>query len=199
MSFNGFRLIPQALDPQAQAALVGAVMAAAKDAPFHSPMTPWGKPMSVGQTSFGPLGWISDQSGYRYAPAHPLTGRPWPPMPEALLRLWERFSGCERAPDSCLINLYRPGARMGLHVDADEADDAVPVVSISLGDTGVFRIGGRRRGDPTRTLRLASGDVCVLAGDSRRAYHGIDRIIPGSSTLAPGGGRINLTLRRAMA
>lgn len=199
MSFNGFRLIPQALGPTAQAALVDAVAAVAGDAPFHFPLTPWGKPMSVGQTSFGPWGWVSDRGGYRYEAAHPLTGRPWPAMPPVLLEVWARFSGCERAPDSCLVNRYERGARMGLHVDADEPDDQVPVVSISLGDTALFRLGGTRRGDPTRTVRLASGDVCVLAGAARRAYHGVDRIIPGSSRLVPGGGRINLTLRRAMA
>jgi len=153
--------------------------------------------MSVTQTSFGPLGWVSDAAGYRYAAVHPLTGRPWPPMPPVLLDLWARFAGADRAPDSCLVNFYRQGARMGLHVDADEADDTVPVLSISLGDTAIFRLGGVRRGDPTRSLRLASGDVCVLGGAARRAYHGVDRIIPGSSRLIAGGGRINLTLRRA--
>ena len=118
-------------------------------------------------------------------------------MPASLLALWDSFAACDRPPDSCLINRYRDGARMGLHVDADEADDGVPVLSISLGDTAIFRLGGRRRGDPTRTVRLASGDICLLAGDARRAYHGVDRILPRSSRLIPGGGRINLTLRRA--
>jgi DNA oxidative demethylase len=197
MRFNGFRLIPQALDDVAQAGLVAAVMAAAEAAPFHTPMTPYGRRMSVGQTSFGPMGWVSDASGYRYDPVHPLTGRPWPAMPEVLLDLWARHAGADRAPDSCLVNLYRGTARMGLHVDADEADRTVPVLSISLGDTAVFRLGGERRSDPTRSVRLASGDVCVLGGDARRAYHGIDRILAGSSRLIEGGGRINLTLRRA--
>lgn len=198
MTLQGFRLIPQALDPATQAALVEAALDAARTAPFHSPMTPWGKPMSVGQTSFGPLGWVSDRGGYRYAPLHPLTGRPWPAAPPLLQQLWARFAGAAPAPDSCLVNLYREDARMGLHVDADEADDQVPVVSISLGDTAIFRLGGLRRGDPTRTVRLASGDVCVLEGRLRRAYHGVDRILAGSSRLVPGGGRINLTLRRAL-
>jgi len=197
MSFNGFRLIPQALEEAAQAELVAAVMAAAQAAPFHSPMTPYGRPMSVGQTSFGPLGWVSDATGYRYDPVHPLTGLPWPAMPQALLDLWARYAEADRPPDSCLINLYRGSARMGLHVDADEADHAVPVLSVSLGDTAIFRLGGERRGDPTRSVRLASGDVCVLGGAARRSYHGVDRIIAGSSRLIEGGGRINLTLRRA--
>ena len=198
MSFNGFRLMAQALDGETQARLVAEVLAAAEAAPFHSPMTPYGRAMSVGQTSFGPLGWVSDASGYRYERTHPLTGRPWPAMPQALLDIWARCAEADRPPDSCLVNLYRGSARMGLHVDADEADRAVPVLSISLGDTAIFRLGGESRRDPTRAVRLASGDVCVLGGASRRAYHGVDRIIGGSSRLIEGGGRINLTLRRAM-
>ena len=197
MSFNGFRLIPQALDAPAQAALAEAVAIAARGAPFYRPVTPSGRPMSVEQTSFGPLGWITDPDGYRYEALHPVTGKAWPPAPQILLALWARYGDDPRALDSCLINRYRESARMGLHQDADEVDQTVPVVSISLGDTAIFRLGGLARGDPTTSVRLASGDVCVLAGASRRAYHGVDRIIAGSSRLIEGGGRISLTLRRA--
>jgi DNA oxidative demethylase len=197
MEIKGFRFFPAAIDPPGQTALVEAVMVAAKSAPFYRPVTPGGKAMSVEQTSFGPLGWTTDRAGYRYEAHHPLTGAPWPPMPAALLEIWDRYAEAELPPDSCLINLYRDGAKMGLHQDADEADFDVPVLSISLGDTGLFRLGGTSRQDPTRTLRLASGDVCRLGGPSRRAFHGVDRIIAGSSRLIPGGGRINLTLRRA--
>ena len=111
--------------------------------------------------------------------------------------LWRRLADAAVPPDACLVNFYRGDARMGLHQDRDEADFSVPVLSVSLGDTAVFRLGGPRRGDPTRSLRLSSGDVCVLGGPARLAFHGIDRVIPGSSRLIPGGGRINLTLRRA--
>jgi alkylated DNA repair protein (DNA oxidative demethylase) len=197
MEIKGFRFYAAAIDPDSQSALVEAAMAAAETAPFYRPITPGGKPMSVWQTSFGPLGWTTDRAGYRYEPRHPETGAPWPAMPELLLALWSRYAGADRPPDSCLINLYRNGAKMGLHQDADEADFEVPVLSISLGDTAIFRLGGPSRRDPTRTLRLASGDVCVLGGEARRAYHGIDRILEGSSRRVPGGGRINLTLRRA--
>jgi alkylated DNA repair protein (DNA oxidative demethylase) len=197
MQFNGFPLHPGALDAEAQGRLVAAALAAAESAPLHHQQTPGGKAMLVAQTSFGPWGWVSDRSGYRYADRHPLTEEAWPPMPAELLALWDRFAGGAAPPDSCLINLYRGTAKMGLHRDADEADPAAPVVSISLGDTAVFRLGGLDRGDPTRSFRLASGDVCLLAGASRRAFHGVDRILPGSSRLVPGGGRINLTLRRA--
>jgi alkylated DNA repair protein (DNA oxidative demethylase) len=197
MEIKGFRFHAAAIDLAGQSALVKAVMAAAEVAPFYRPITPGGKPMSVWQTSFGCLGWITDRAGYRYEPRHPETGAPWPAMPEAMLTLWERYAGSDRPPDTCLVNLYREGAKMGLHQDADEADFGVPVLSISLGDTAMFRLGGPSRRDPTRTLRLASGDICVLGGEARRAYHGVDRIRAGSSRLVPGGGRINLTLRRA--
>jgi alkylated DNA repair protein (DNA oxidative demethylase) len=197
MAFKGFQLHPGLIGPAEQASLVQAVFEAARAAPFHRPQTPWGKPMSVEQTSFGPLGWVSDKAGYRYAAAHPLTGEAWPAMPPMLAAIWTRLAPDAPMADSCLINLYREGAKMGLHQDADEADRSAPVVSISLGDMAVFRLGGPRRDDPTRSLRLASGDVCVLAGEARMAFHGVDRILPGSSRLVPGGGRINLTLRRA--
>jgi alkylated DNA repair protein (DNA oxidative demethylase) len=199
MEFNGFRLFSGAIDAGAQSALVDEVLAAANAAPFYRPMTPSGKPMSVEQTSLGALGWITDAKGYRYEPRHPITGKPWPPMPASLLALWTNYAGDAPAPDSCLVNLYRDSARMGLHTDSDEEDLSAPVLSISLGDTAVFRLGGVSRRDPTRTVRLNSGDVSLLAGAARRFHHGVDRILAGSSRLVPGGGRINLTLRRARA
>jgi alkylated DNA repair protein (DNA oxidative demethylase) len=113
-----------------------------------------------------------------------------------LLAAWNELGGYAHPPESCLVNCYGPTARMGLHQDRDEQDFAAPVVSLSLGDTGLFRIGGTKRGDPTRSLRLASGDALVLGGEARLAFHGIDRILPGTSTLLPESGRINLTMRR---
>jgi alkylated DNA repair protein (DNA oxidative demethylase) len=159
-------------------------------------VTPGGRPFSVEMTHLGPLGWVSDRAGYRYQPTHPVTGGPWPPIPGALLVLWSDLTGWPDPPDACLVNLYRGEARMGLHQDRDEQDHSAPVLSVSLGDAAVFRI-GPAGGGPTRTVRLASGDVCALTGPARLARHGIDRVIAGSSTLVPGGGRINLTLRRA--
>jgi alkylated DNA repair protein (DNA oxidative demethylase) len=194
---TGFTLLPGRLSPEDQAGLVACVLDAARDAPFHAQVTPGGKPMSVETTGLGTLSWVSDRLGYRYEPRHPLTGRPWPPLPPLLQALWAELADPVVPADACLVNLYRPGARMGLHRDEDEADFAFPVLSVSLGDTAVFRIGGLTRKAPTRSLRLASGDVCLLAGDARLAYHGVDRILPGSSRLVPGGGRINITLRRA--
>ena len=193
---EGFRLWPGALCATAQSGLLAGVLAAVEQSPFFRPVTPGGRPFSVEMTNLGPLGWVSDRAGYRYQPTHPVTGVPWPPMPETLLTLWSDLTGWSEPPDACLVNLYRGEARMGLHQDRDEQDHSAPVLSVSLGDTAVFRIGAAG-GGPTRTVRLASGDVCALTGPARLARHGIDRVIAGSSTLVPGGGRINLTLRRA--
>jgi alkylated DNA repair protein (DNA oxidative demethylase) len=147
-------------------------------------------------TNCGPLGWVSDRSGYRYQPTHPRTGRSWPAIPEILFIAWKELAAFRHPPEACLINHYGPGSKMGLHQDRDEEDFTAPVVSLSLGDTCLFRVGGTNRSDPTRSFPLASGDAVVLAGKSRLAFHGVDRIVPGSSTLWPDGGRINLTLRR---
>ncbi len=197
MTLAGFRLFPGRLTPEAQEALAKAAFRAAEEGPFYRPMTPTGRPMSVEMTNFGPLGWVTDTGGYRYEPRHPLTGRNWPAMPQALIDLWRALAGAPTDADCCLVNLYRDGARMGMHQDRDEADFSFPVLSVSLGDTAVFRLGGETRAAPSRTLRLASGDVCILGGDARLAFHGVDRTLAGSSRLIPGGGRLNLTLRRA--
>jgi len=195
----GFDLWPGFLGPEAQGDLVRLALAAFEIAPPARYETAYGKAMSVAMSNFGPLGWTSDRAGYRYADRHPATGRPWPDMPQVLLDLWAALGDPEVPPDSALINLYRGDARMGLHQDRDEADPRFPVLSVSLGDTAMFRIGGTARKDPTRSLKLSSGDVCRLSGPSRLAFHGVDRILPGSSGLIPEGGRINITLRRASA
>jgi DNA oxidative demethylase len=196
---DGFKLWPGLLDATVQRALLDEVRARLEAAPPYRPITPGGKPMSVEMTCFGPLGWITDRGGYRYQPTHPTTGAPWPDIPPLLLDLWAKHANAPGPPDACLVNFYGPGSRMGLHQDRDEADFGFPVLSVSLGDTAVFRVGGPRRSDPTRSVRLASGDVCLLSGAARLAHHGIDRVLTGSSQLLPAGGRINLTLRRAAA
>lgn len=156
-----------------------------------------GKAFSVRMSNCGPLGWVSDKvGGYRYQAMHPVTGEPWPEMPQLLMDLWRELTGYPHPPEACLINFYAGGTKMGSHVDRDEADRAAPVLSVSLGDSAVFHVGGPKRGDPKTRVTLASGDVLLLEGPSRFAYHGIDRILPGTSDLIPDGGRINLTLRR---
>lgn len=194
MKIGGFELFKGHLSPAEQANLVAELRNVAQVAPMRSPVTRWGKPMSVKMTSAGRVGWISDRRGYRYELKHP-DGMEWPPIPASILALWHEITGLERAPDCCLINYYGEGARMGLHQDKDEIDFSYPVVSLSLGDDGLFRMGGTERGGKTQSVWLTSGDVLVMGGAARLAYHGVDRIRFGSSSLLPDGGRINVTLR----
>lgn len=194
----GITLTPGYLDRAAQDEVLAAVRAVIAAAPLYVPRMPRsGKPMSVTMTNCGSLGWVTDaERGYRYQTTHPVTGAPWPPIPEIILKAWRELVGYPHLPQACLINFYGADARLGLHQDKDEQVFSAPVVSLSLGDTGLFRVGGLKRSDPTRSLRLASGDAVVLGGAGRLAFHGVDRITPGTSTLLPEGGRINLTLRR---
>ncbi len=191
---RGFEIHKGFLDVGAQAAMIDDLREVMQSAPPFSPETPYGKPMSVRMTSAGEYGWFSDVSGYRYVDRHP-SGAAWPAIPKRVLEVWQAVSGVDRAPESCLINFYGEGARMGMHRDTDEADMHWPVVSISLGDDGLFRIGNDTRGGATDTIWLASGDVVVMGGDARRAYHGVDKIRFKSSGLLPKGGRVNVTLR----
>ena len=181
-----------------QAKLLDALRAVMEEAPLFTPTMPRsGKPMSVRMTNCGLLGWVTDKErGYRYQPTHPVTGKPWPAMPEVLLKLWREVAGYPAPPEACLVNYYSGDAKMGLHQDKDEEDFAAPVVSVSLGDSAIFRVGGLTRKDKAQSLELKSGDVVLLGCDDRLAFHGIDRILPGTSALLPEGGRLNLTLRR---
>ena len=204
---------PGYLDAAAQRALAADLAAILHEAPPFTPTMPrTGKPFSVRMSNCGPLGWVSDRAGYRYQAGHPETGRPWPSMPAAVTRAWAELAGCPAEPEACLVNLYAPGTRMGLHQDRDEAEFAAPVLSLSLGATALFRYGGLRRSDPTRSVRLSSGDALVIGGPSRLIFHGVDRLFPAAPAdlLAPEagpvlpdavapGGRLNLTLRRVSA
>jgi alkylated DNA repair protein (DNA oxidative demethylase) len=194
---SGFAHYPLYFSPDEQSALIEAVKTGVKDAPFFQPTMPrTGTPLSVVMSNFGPLGWVTDKDrGYRYQATHPNTGGPWPALPPALLALWQDVTDWAGPPEACLINWYREGSKMGLHVDQDEAATTAPVVSVSLGDPALFRIGRQTRGGKTQGLKLLSGDVVVLAGEARQCYHGVSRIYYGESALVPRGGRINLTLR----
>lgn len=194
---SGLLLYPQALDRAAQEGLLAEVRDAVRAAPLFKPKMPkTGKEWTVRMTNCGALGWVSDINGYRYQPNHPDTHAPWPAMPDHVMRLWDTYAPHSAAPEACLINFYEPTARMGLHQDRDEADFTAPVVSVSLGDTCLFRYGGLKRNDPTKSVKLTSGDVVIIGGASRLCFHGVDRIMGGTSTLLPNHGRINLTLRR---
>lgn len=194
LMIRGMRLYRNWLDRAAQAALLADLRELVARAPLFSPRTARGKPMSVRMTSAGRFGWYSDEKGYRYVERHP-SGAEWPSIPQHALAAWTSLAGATRAPECCLLNWYAPQARMGLHQDRDEADFSQPVLSISLGDDGLFRIGNASRGGPTESVWLKSGDVVVMGGDARLLFHGIDRIAAGTSTLLGQAGRINLTLR----
>ena len=195
---NGVRHAPEYLDRAQQEVLVEAIRAVVAEAPLFVPVMPGtGKPMSVRMTNCGQLGWVTDKErGYRYQSTHPETGKPWPAMPEQLLDIWRDVSGSQKLPEACLVNFYDDAARMGMHQDRDEQDLETAVVSISLGNACLFRVGGTSRKDRTQSFRLSSGDVVVLGGEGRLCFHGVDRIYPSTSTLLKNGGRINLTLRR---
>ena len=195
---NGAKWIPGCLDKAQQEALVETIRVIASRAPLFVPRMPkTGKPMSVRMTNCGELGWVTTkEEGYRYQSMHPVTGEPWPEIPQILLDLWELYADYPKPPQACLVNFYEPTAKMGLHQDKDEQNFDAPVLSVSLGDTCLFRIGGENRKDPTKSFKLESGDVMLLTGKSRMAFHGVDRIYPGTSTLLKQDGRINLTLRR---
>jgi len=186
-----------AFEAAPQATLRDEIRKITTKAPLYTPTMPrTGKPWTVRMTNCGPLGWVSDRSGYRYQPTHPDTGEPWPAIPQMLLDLWDDTTFYPAPPECCLVNFYTDKARMGLHRDEDEEALDAPVLSVSLGDTATFRLGGLERKGRTRSFKLHSGDVLLIGGDNRLAYHGIDRVFPNTSTLLKDGGRINLTLRR---
>jgi alkylated DNA repair protein (DNA oxidative demethylase) len=198
MLTGGVRHLPDFFDREAQEKLVDDIRAVVEAAPLYVPAMPkTGKPMSVRMTNCGTLGWVTDRDGgYRYQANHPVTGNPWPPIPRRLMELWTEVSDYPHEPQACLVNFYSDSARMGLHQDRDEKDFSAPVVSVSLGDDCLFRVGGTKRRDATISVRLSSGAIVILGGEGRLAFHGVDRIYPQTSTLLKKGGRINLTLRR---
>jgi DNA oxidative demethylase len=197
----GIRYFPDYFNQQQQTVLLEEIRAVVAAAPLYVPAMPkTGKEMSVRMTNCGALGWVTDKDrGYRYQATHPVTQQPWPLIPQQLVELWERVGDYPQSPEACLVNFYSETAKMGLHQDRDEQNLEAPVISVSLGDTCLFRFGGLNRNDRTQSIKLSSGDVVVLGGEGRLAFHGVDRIYPGTSTLLKSTGRINLTLRRVTA
>ncbi len=197
LQINGFQVLKGYLTRQKQVQIVADIANSIQKNPLFRPRMPRsGKPFSVRMSNLGPFGWVSDKSGYRYQKTHPETGLPWGPIPQSIIDIWHELSKCSKSVETCLVNYYDLDARMGLHRDADETDFNAPVISISLGDTAVFRMGGDQRKGPTSSIKLDSGDVVIIGGPARLHYHGIDRILGGSSSLLKKGGRLNLTLRR---
>jgi len=197
LQINGFRIFKGFLTRPQQAQIIAEIADSIKKAPLFRPHMPGtGKPFSVQMSNLGDYGWVSDKSGYRYQKTHPETDRPWPLVPPSVSDIWREVSGYDKPAQACLVNYYDSTAKMGLHRDADETDFTAPVVSISLGDTAVFRMGGPERKGPTSSIKLESGDIVVIGGPARLFYHGIDRVLGGSSKLLKNSGRLNLTLRR---
>ena len=183
-------LLPGFADSARLLSLVAAIDAAA---PFRHMQVPGGATMAVAVTNCGELGWTSDAHGYAYRPQDPLTGKPWPPLPAEFLDLaacaaavggWREFR-----PDACLVNRYVVGAGVGLHQDRNEADFAQPIVSVSLGASCRFMLGGLRRNDPVRSHELHDGDVMVWGGSARLVFHGVRPLRLGT--------RHNITFRKA--
>lgn len=199
MSFpQGFQHFPGLLEPAEQVSLLAEVRRVIALAPLYSPAMPrTGKLLSVRMTNCGELGWLTDKAGgYRYEARHPVTGKLWPPIPRMLLDLWRQHADFAALPEACLVNYYAGAAKLGSHQDADEAERSAPVLSVSLGDSAVFHVGGLKRTDPKTRIDLRSGDAVIFGGQARMAFHGIDRVHAGTSDLLGEGGRINLTLRR---
>jgi len=197
---DGCDHFPDYLDARGQCALLDEIRHVIGEAPLYRPQMPRsGKPFSVMMTNCGPLGWVSDKSGYRYQAEHPVTGKNWPPIPARLLDIWEELTGFKKPPEACLVNYYAADALMGIHRDEDETDFSAPILSLSLGDSAIFKTGGLRRGGPTQSIKLNSGDALIMAGPARLLYHGISRVLGGTSSLLKEGGRINLTLRHVGA
>ena len=193
----GCFLFPQFFGAAAQQLILEEIRAVIEEAPFFTPRMPrTGKPFSVAMTNCGPLGWVSDKDGgYRYESVHPETGRAWPPIPSPLHDAWARLTGFAQPPQACLVNYYSRGAKLGLHRDEDEKDFSAPIMSVSLGDSAIFKLGGLKRRDPVESIELHTGDVLIMGDESRLRYHGISRVLAGTSSLLDEGGRINLTLR----
>ncbi len=198
MDIYGFDYFPNYYSRLEQEDLLNDIRHIVKEAPLITPIMPkTGKEMSVRQTNCGELGWVTDkEQGYRYQKNHPITGKTWPDIPPSLQNLWQKLSGFPQPAEACLINFYAPQARMGMHQDKDEMELNAPVISISLGDSCLFRIGTTEKQGKTHSLRLNSGDVIMFGGKARLAYHGVDRIYPNTSTLLKVPHRVNLTLRR---
>jgi len=184
-----------------EAPLLAAIGAVVAEAPFRHMVTPGGFTMSAAMTNCGAAGWVTDRRGYRYEASDPVSGRPWPAMPAAFHDLAQcaataaGFAGF--VPDACLLNRYRPGARLTLHQDTNERDFGAPIVSVSLGLPAVFLWGSLSRADRARRVRLTHGDVVVWGGPARLVYHGVDSLKAGQHPLT-GDIRYNLTFRRAL-
>jgi len=185
---------------QTDEALLSDVRAVLKQSPLRHLHTPSGHKMSVKSSNCGHYGWLTDEHGYRYQSIDPVTKKPWPQMPDSIsIQAIEvaRLAGFENfKPDSCLINVYMPGAKMGLHQDKDEADFTKPIVSFSFGLSMNFLWGGFKRSDKYQKVILQHADALVWGGKDRLRYHGVQQLKEGVHPIT-GRCRVNLTIRQA--
>ncbi len=198
----GFFLFQGLLTSAAQRALWGQCRTLADGTPpMYTPTVRGGKKMSVGMLCLGRHwnGLTYDYEDVRSDFDH----LPPPPIPDeftAIAASAAAQAGYAFAPDICIMNFYELESRMGVHQDKDERPETltagVPIVSVSLGDTARFVVGGLARREPTRPVLLRSGDVLVMGGPSRLRFHGVTRILPGTAPAGLGPGRFNLTLRQ---
>lgn len=172
-----------------------------KDTPFRHMVTPGGKKINVAGFSMGECGWYSDRRGYRYEKTDPMSGKPWPAIPENLMNITtdaaSKAGFNDFIPDSCFVNKYEPGVRLTAHIDQDEQDFSKPIVSISLGVSAIFQIFGEKRGGKAFNIPLRSGDLLIFGGPARRLYHGVKKLDDQSHPLT-GDIRYNLTFRKAL-
>lgn len=171
-----------------------------KTNPLYVPQTPSGKSYSIQMTNFGSLGWLPN---YTYGDRHPVTDQPWPAIPDSIIELVDRLKrkdhiSHEFQPQAMLLNVYKPDSKLGLHQDKDELNKEAPIVSLSFGESATFLLGGMKRQDPTREIRLESGDAFILANENRMRFHGVKCILPNTAPadLMKKTVRINLTLRQ---
>lgn len=201
LSTKGFFLIKSRLNKAAQQEILAAARLVVKQAPLFRPAMPRsGQQFNYSMTNCGELGWVADINGYRYQKNHPVTQEPFPIMPNAIkelaIALASETGDANFYPESCLLNFYSKGAKLGLHQDNTEKNLLAPIISISLGDTGIFTLGGEQRRDKTKDYIIQSGDCIVMGGESRNYFHGFKGIVPNTSSLLKSGGRLNLTIRQ---
>lgn len=197
---KGFFLLKSRLTRVVQQEILAAARAVVGQAPLFRPTMPSGQSFNYSMTNCGELGWVADRHGYRYQQTHPHTFKLFPAMPQAIkdltIEIAQETGNNDFSPQSCLINLYRKGEKLGLHQDNTEENLSAPIISVSLGDSGIFVLGGLLRTDETKHYIVQSGDVIVMSKESRNFYHAFKGTVPNTSNLLKNGGRLNLTVRQ---
>ena len=197
---KGFLLLKSRLTKAMQQEILAAARTVVRQAPLFKPTMPSGQSFNYSMTNCGELGWVADRHGYRYQQTHPHTFKVFPAMPQVIkdlaIVIAKETGNDNFCPQSCLINLYSKGEKLGMHQDNTEENKSAPIISVSLGDSGIFVLGGLLRNDKTRQYIVQSGDVIVMGGESRNFFHAFKGTVSNTSTLLKNGGRLNLTIRQ---